>query len=68
MIVMLYILYTTYQRHKADKSFWKKQDEISDEFLKQAKAQSDAIIAQAELATTIAKGDVAIEQKDTDKE
>jgi hypothetical protein len=42
MIVMLFILYTSYQRYKYDKSFWEKQDEISEEFLKHAKAMNEA--------------------------
>lgn len=41
IIVMIYILYTTHQRHKADKEFWKKQDAISEEFLKSARAMND---------------------------
>lgn len=44
MIVMCYILYTTYQRHKADKKFWEKQIEISDKFIESIKAQTDAVI------------------------
>ena len=41
---MCYILYTTYQRHKADKKFWEKQIEISDKFIESIKAQTDAVI------------------------
>jgi cell division protein FtsL len=58
MIVMLFILYTSYRRYKYDKSFWEKQDMISEEFLKQARAQSELL----------KKGAVACEQEDTDKE
>jgi hypothetical protein len=43
---MLFILYTSYQRYKYDKSFWKKQDEISEEFLKHAKAMNEADCAE----------------------
>lgn len=62
-IVMAYLLYTTHKRYKADSQFWKQQEEISEEFLKQLKEQSDAICAE-----DIAEEDTAIEQKDTDKE
>ena len=58
MIVMCYILYTTYQRHKADKKFWEKQIEISEEFLKQARAQTEMLN----------EGVAACEQEDTNKE
>lgn len=58
IIVMCYILYTSYKRYQYDKSFWKKQDEISEEFLKQAKAQSELL----------EKGVAACEQEDTNKE
>jgi hypothetical protein len=43
---MLFILYTSYQRYKYDKSFWEKQDEISEEFLKHAKAMNEADCAE----------------------
>lgn len=36
-VLLIYLFYTTYQRNKADKKFWKKQDEIAEEFLKNAK-------------------------------
>ena len=58
IIVMCYILYTSYKRYQFYKSFWKKQDEISEEFLKQAKAQSELL----------EKGVAVCEQEDTNKE
>jgi hypothetical protein len=39
MIAMCFIIYTTYVRYKHDKKFWKQQEEISEEFLKQLKEQ-----------------------------
>ena len=41
IIVMIYILYTSHKRYQYDKKFWAKQDEISEEFLKNAKAMND---------------------------
>lgn len=38
---MIYILYTSHKRYQYDKKFWAKQDEISEEFLKNAKAMND---------------------------
>lgn len=55
IIVMFYILYTTHQRHKADKEFWKKQDAISEEFLKNAKAMNEADCAKCECETDESK-------------
>lgn len=60
-VVMFYLLYTTHQKYKADKKFWAKQEEISEEFLKQLKEQPAVFSENTE-------GDVASEQKDTDKE
>lgn len=56
--VLIQLLYTGYVRHKEDKKFWAKQDEISEEFLKTAKAQSEILN----------EGVAACEQKNTNKE
>lgn len=53
-IVLFQLLYINHKRYKEDKKFWAKQDEISNEFLKNAKS--------------LCEGDVASEQEDTDKE
>ena len=58
-IAMIYIIYTTYVRHKHDKKFWKQQEEISEEFLKQLKEQP---------TVRLNEGVAACEQKNTDKE
>lgn len=59
IIAIIFIIVDTYKRHKADKAFWKKQDEISNEFLKQlTKLQSERL----------EKGEVDSEQEDTNKE
>ena len=58
MIAMIYIIYTTYVRHQHDKKFWKQQEEISEEFLKQLKEQA---------AVCLNEGVAACEPKDTDK-
>lgn len=60
-VVVFYLLYTTHQKYKADKKFWAKQEEISEEFLKQLKEQPAVFLENTE-------GDVENEQKDTDKE
>lgn len=59
MIAMCFIIYTTYVRYKNDKKFWEKQEEISEEFLKQLKEQA---------AECLDKGVAACEQENTDKE
>lgn len=56
-IVLVYLLYTMRVRFKEDKKFWKKQDEISEEFLKQLKEQ----------AAYLDEGVAACEREDTDK-
>lgn len=48
IIVMCYILYTSHKRYQYDKKFWSKQDEISEEFLKHAKAMNEADCAECE--------------------
>lgn len=58
MIAMIYIIYTTYVRHQHDKKFWKQQEEISEEFLKQLKEQA---------AVCLDEGVATCEPKDTDK-
>ena len=59
MIVLTYVFYTTYQKHKEDKKFWKQQEEISNEFLKQARLHSELL----------EKGDVECEpEEDSSKE
>ena len=60
LIVMAYLLFTTYMRYKEDKKFWKKQKEISEEFLKQLREQPITYLNE--------EGDFTIEPKTTDKE
>lgn len=48
IIVMIYILYTSHKRYQYDKQFWAKQDEISEEFLKNAKAMNEVDCARCE--------------------
>ena len=43
IVAMICIIYESVQRRKADKKFWKQQEEISDEFLKQAKLHSELL-------------------------
>lgn len=57
-VVMAYIFYTEYVRCKHDKKFWKQQEEISEEFLKQLKEQP-AVYLNEERASC--------EQEDTNK-
>ena len=53
-VMIIQMIYINHKRYKEDKKFWAKQDEISNEFLKNAKS--------------LREGDVAGEQEDTDKE
>ena len=57
MIAMCLIIYTTYARYKSDKKFWKQQEEISEEFLKQLKEQA---------AVCLDEGVATCEQENTD--
>lgn len=59
--VMGYLLYTNHVKFKEDKKFWKKQEEISEEFLKQIREDSSLLYSEA-------KEDVADEREDADKE
>lgn len=59
MIAMCIIIYTTYVRYKHDKKFWKQQEEISEEFLKQLREQP---------AVRLDEGVAACEQENTNKE
>ena len=43
IILLSQMLYTTHKRYKKDKEFWKKQEEISEEFLKQARAHTEIL-------------------------
>lgn len=43
IIAMICIIYESMQRRKTDKKFWKQQEEISNEFLKQARLQSELL-------------------------
>lgn len=63
-VVMGYLLFTTHQRYKEDKKFWKKQDEISEEFLKQLQEQPAVCLCEDDVKS---EEEVEIEQKDTDK-
>lgn len=62
LVVMVYLLITMHIRYKEDKKFWKKQEEISEEFLKQLQEQPIT-----SLDNTI-EGDVMVEPETTDKE
>ena len=59
VIAICLIIYTTYVRYKNDKKFWKQQEEISEEFLKQLKGQA---------TVGLDEGVSACEQENTDKE
>ena len=59
MIAMCFIIYTTYVKYKHDKKFWKQQEEISEEFLKQLREHP---------AVRLDEGVAECEQEDTDKE
>ena len=59
MIAMCFIIYTTYVRYKNDKKFWEKQEEISEEFLRQLKEQP---------AVRLDEGVAECEQENTNKE
>lgn len=63
-IVMGYLLFVTHQRYKADKKFWKKQDEISEEFLKQVREQPAVFLCEDNVKS---EEDVVIGQKNTNK-
>lgn len=43
IVVLSELLYTNHKRYKEDRKFWKKQEEISEEFLKQAKAHTEML-------------------------
>jgi len=59
IIAMICIIYESVKRRKADKKFWKQQEEISNEFLKQARLHSELL----------EKGDVESEpEEDSNKE
>lgn len=60
LVVMVYLLITMHIRYKEDKKFWKKQEEISEEFLKQLREQPITYLNE--------EGDFTIEPKTTDKE
>lgn len=63
-IVMGYLLFVTHQRYKSDKKFWEKQDEISEEFLKQVREQPAVFLCEDNVKS---EEDVVIGQKDTNK-
>lgn len=58
--VMAYLLYTIRKKHKNDLKFWKKQNEISEEFLTQLRNQPLVSLENN-------KGDITIESENTDK-
>lgn len=62
LVVMVYLLITMHIRYKEDKKFWKKQEEISEEFLKQLQEQPITSL------DNIIEGDVMVEPETTDKE
>lgn len=43
IIATIYIIFEAHQRLKEDKKFWKKQEEISEEFLKQTRAHTEIL-------------------------
>lgn len=63
-IVLTYLVYINYQKYKQDKKFWKKQEEISNEFLKQLKEQPAIFLCEDDAKL---EKDVAIGQKDANK-
>lgn len=58
IISMVYLICTIYKNNQREKAFWKKQEEISEEFIKQLKEQA---------AVCLDEGVVACEQENTDK-
>lgn len=62
IISMVYLICTIYKNNQREKAFWKKQEEISEEFIKQLQEQSIT-----SLDNTI-EGDVMVEPETTDKE
>lgn len=59
IISMVYLICTIYKNNQREKAFWKKQEEISEEFIKQLKEQA---------AVCLDEGVAACEQENTDKE
>lgn len=60
IISMVYLICTIYKNNQREKAFWKKQEEISEEFIKQLKEQPITYLNE--------EGDFTIEPKTTDKE
>lgn len=58
IISMVYLICTIYKNNQREKAFWKKQEEISEEFIKQLKEQA---------AVCLDEGVAACEQENTDK-
>lgn len=58
IISMVYLICTIYKNNQREKAFWKQQEEISEEFIKQLKEQA---------AVCLDEGVAACEQENTDK-
>ena len=48
IISMVYLMCTIYKNHQREKAFWKKQEEISEEFIKQLKEQPAIFLNEKE--------------------
>ena len=62
--VLTYLVYINYQKYKQDKKFWEKQEEISNEFLKQLQEQPAVFLCEDNAKL---EEDVVIDQKNTSK-
>ena len=59
IISMVYLICTIYKNNKKKKAFWKKQEEISEEFIKQLKEQPAIFLNEKETSN---------DQENTNKE
>lgn len=59
IISMIYLICTTYKNNQREKAFWKKQEEISEEFIKQLKEQPAIFLNEKETSN---------DQENTNKE
>lgn len=48
IISMVYLICTIYKNNQREKAFWKKQEEISEEFIKQLKEQPAIFLNEEE--------------------
>ena len=59
IISMIYLICTIYKNNQREKAFWKKQEEISEEFIKQLKEQPAIFLNEKETSN---------DQENTNKE